>query len=319
MNRLKAIICALLAAVAVFTLFGGTVFAEAVSGSDLDGMMHTMSTEVSDSDAFVVTPADAVSTPLSGYELKELDARAFGVKMLVPDLKNSLSPESDAETVKMMFDEGATVADLFDMSNGYSTAGFNYIYIGVTDDDNCNVMVTYSDSTYAKYIGSYASLSAEEQERLRDSTSLLSEGAGPVQLRDVNGVPFLYQEEGGASGISFQAIQRTIVKGGIYDIMVYIAQPTAEDIDMADEIFKSVRVSGFDLSDAGVASTAAVTWLAVLVGVLFVAVLLLAFFLVRFALHAKAAGSSFSIIGFDLPRTEKKADSMPDYDATREM
>ena len=72
--------------------------------------------------------------------------------------------------------------------------------------------------------------------------------------------------------------------------------------DVADEIIASMKFSGVNPQRYGTASTCTTTWLIVLVAVLFVIVALLAFFLIRFSVFAKASGSEFNIIGFNFPK-----------------
>ncbi len=316
-------IASLLAAVAVIMTFGATaVFADAageewseediaeleayleqygyqdyLSGSDVFG------SDVSGSD---VSGSDAAAEParnLSAMALTEQNYPEFGLEMLVPDFEEMCDIYSDAESLSKLFESEVSANALFEISYG----GFsNYVVYGSEDNGTTLMVVTYTESNWSRYIGNYANLSAEAQERIEKDTDLLGMGEEQnASFRVINGTTCLVQEYYDAAAFSMAYVVQAIVDGGIYEIYLQVGNTVDADFDTADEIINSIRIKGVNPQRYGTASTTTANWLLAAVIVLFVLVALLMFFVIRFSLYAKASGSSFNIIGFSLPEEKK--------------
>ena len=314
MKRIIRTIAALLA-VALIASFGAmSAFAE-TSGADtmtdeelaeLLAMLEeqgyaTSGTDASGSDILAETPAT-----FGQLELVEQSFSEYGVKFLAPALDVYGNVYSDVDQLYDIFGDTVAANALFDIS--YS--GFtNYIYYGTTTDGSSMMAMTYTESNWSRFIGSYADLSAEEQLRIEEGSDLIGIGDGSTAtFRIINGTPILCQEYYDATYMSKYYIAQAIVDGGVYELYIQLTSPTDADMDVADQIINSLKISGFDVQRYGVASITTTGWLIAIVAILFVVVALMAFFLVRFSLYAKAAGSSFNIIGFDLPSDDTAAD-----------
>ncbi len=312
MKKILRSIAALLAIALVASFCAMSVFAEAsaedtMSDAELEALLAQLESEgvvvsgstLSGSDVSGSDVLAPIVKPIGSYTLTEQKFDEFGVEFLAPDFATFGTVYSDAEQLSGIF--GSTVAAnaLFDIS--YS--GFtNYIYYGTTDDGSSMMAMTYTESNWSRFLGSYASLSPEAQERIAAGSDLIGVGDGSTaSFRIINGTPMLCQEHYDVAYLTKYYVVQTVVNGGLYELYIQLSAPTEADTDAVDQIINSLNIKGYDVSRYGVASSTAVGWLIALVVLLFIAVALLAFFIIRFSLFARASGSSFNIIGFDLP------------------
>ena len=323
MKMFKRIAALLMAAVMVLSVGAMSVFAEASSdeltAEDLEkiaeyyaamGMEMPSNTDISGgtSSGSDVSGSDAIGTvtarQLRDYELVETKFDEFGLSLLVPQLEKLGTIYSDTDQLSYALGSEVGATALFDISYG----GFsNYILYGLSDDSSVMMAVTYTESNWSHFIGSFGKLDAEAQERIASGSDLMGLGDGTTaSFRVINGVPCLYQEYYDIQYTSMVYVVQAIVDGGVYEVYLQIANPGDADFDAADEIIASMKFSGVNPQRYGTASTCTTTVLIVLVAVLFAIVALLAFFVIRFSLFAKASGSDFNIIGFNLP--EKNSD-----------
>ena len=266
-------------------------YIDELSGSDVSGA------DVSGSDA--AAPAD--NRKLREHTLTEMNFKEFGLKVKVPDFAMYADVYSDTATMSEVLGTTATPDSLFNISySGFS----NYIVYAMSGSSNDMMAITYTESGWSRYIGSYANLSAEEQEKLAASTDLLGMGTF-ASFRVINGVPVMVQEYFDQTYSTMVYVLQTIVNGGTYEMYIQVTEPGDEDFDVAEEILNSFKVSGVNTQRYGVAGTCTTNWLIALVAVLFVIVALLVFFLIRFSAFAKAAGSEFNVIGFNFPAKEE--------------
>ncbi len=266
-------------------LSGSDVSASDVSGSDVSG-----------------SDVPAPSRNLSAMTLSREKFPEYGLELLVPDFSEKGDIYSDAETLTELFQSEVNAKALFEISySGFS----NYILYGSEGQGDCLMVITYTESNWSRYIGSYADLSADEQKRIENGTDLLGMGDGKkASFRVINGTPCLVQEYYDAATFSMAYVVQTVVDGGEYEIYLQVGNTVDADFDTADEIINSIKIKGVNPARYGVAGTCLTGWLLAAVIVLFVLVALLMFFVIRFSMYAKASGSSFNIIGFSLP--EKK-------------
>lgn len=317
-NTLKRI-ASLLAAVAVVLTFGAMgVFADASAEEEwseediaaLEAYLeqygyqdYLSGSDVSSGD---VSASDVpAGRNVSAMTLSKQSFPEYGLELLIPDFSDSGTIYSDAEELSALFQSQVGANGFFDISYGGNS---NYIFYGSEGDGASMMVITYTESNWSRYIGSFADLSAEEQERIEKGTDLMGMGDGKTaSFRIINGVPCLVQEYYDTEFYSMAYVVQTIVDGGLYEIYLQVGNTVDADFDTADEIINSIKIKGFNPQRYGVASTCAAGWLLAAVIVLFLLVALLMFFIVRFSLYAKASGSSFNIIGFSLP--ESKTDS----------
>ncbi len=272
-------------------------YIDELSGSDVSG------TDVSGSD----TIGTVDNRKLRDHVLTEKTFKEFGLSVKLPDFVMYADVYSDIETMSEALGTTATPDSLFNISySGFS----NYIVYSLSGSGNDMLAITYTESSWARFIGSYANLSAEEQEELAAATDLLGMGATTASFREINGVPCLCQEYFDQIYSTMVYVVQTIVDGGIYEMYIQVTEPGDADFDVAKEIIDSLKITGANTQRYGVASTCTTNWLIALIAVLFVVVALLVFFLVRFSAFAKAAGSEFNVIGFNFP--EKEESDEPD-------
>lgn len=323
MKKFMRIVAALMAAVMVMAFGAASVFAEGeLTAEDLEkiqeyyaamGMEMPSNTDISGG---AVSGADVSGSDVSGsdaigaittkllrdYELVEKDFGEFGLSMLVPSLEKLGTIYSDTAELTNALGSQVNINALFDISyNGFT----NYVLYGVSADQGVMMAVTYTENNWSHYIGNFADLDADAQERIASGTDLMGFGDGSTaSFRVINGTPCLYQEYYDAQYTSMVYVVQAIVDGGIYEVYLQFANPGDPDFDVADQIVNSLKFEGVNPQRYGVANTTTTTVLIVLLAVLFAIVALLAFFIIRFSLFAKASGSDFNIIGFNLPEKQ---------------
>lgn len=318
MKKLFRIAAALLAAAVLASFCAMSAFAEGETMSDeelaeLLASLEEQGYAVSGSDVSGSDVIDTVTVSSFGQmELNEHSFSEYGIKLLAPEFANCGTVYSDTDELYNIFGEDVAANALFDIS--YS--GFtNYIYYGTNEDGSSMMALTYTESNWSRFIGNYADLNAEEQARIEKGSDLIGAGDGSTAtFRIINGTPVLCQEYYDAAYMSKYYLAQAIVDGGLYELYIQLSSPSEADQAAAAEVINSLKISGFDVQRYGTASTCTTGWLIALVAVLFVAVAIMAFFIVRFSLYAKAAGSSFNIIGFDLPSIGGSDDDDDDDD-----
>lgn len=309
MKKHGRLICLLLIFVMVFSLCVGSVFADSPA-SGADALVSSGDGVASGTDA-IVSDADAVRDDISKLPLIKVDIEGMGFSMECPDFSSSFSPESSPEELNANFKENGMPTDLFGQSDYYGETR-NYLYVGYSDNGTVGVQAYYTENDYTHYIGNYSDMDADRFQEIMSATILLDDSTS-VEAREINGSLCMYQEILTQDNNDAYFDLQTIVNGGRYEVLVYVEDPSENDYEIARNMINSVKISGVSRAAYGVASTTAVIWLFVICGVLLVCVLFLIFFLVRFSMFATAAGSNFSVIGFNLPpRGVAAADSHTD-------
>jgi len=321
MKKILRTAAALLAVIMLVSCFSMSAFAEASSEDwteeDTEELMayleQTGNDELLQSYIDMLSGSDVSGSDVSGSDVPEVDNRKlrehilvektfdeFGLTVKVPDFALYADVYSDIDALTEAL--GVPTPDaMFNISySGFS----NYILYSMSGNGNDMLAISYTESNWSRFIGNYADLSAEEQEELAAATDMLGTGTF-ASFRVINGTPVMVQEHFDQLSSTMVYVVRAIVDGGAYDMYIQVTDPGDEDMDAAEEIISSLKVSGVNPQRYGVASTCTTTWLIVLVAVLFVIVALLAFFMIRFSAFAKASGSEFNIIGFNSP--EKKS------------
>ncbi len=291
-------LCALLLAVIMVLAFSVTAFAEP-SASDAD-------TAASSSDASVVTPTDH----LGNYTLRSLSVDYFRLNMLVPTLDGlTFGVDNTNAELNQMLSASYGISGVEDILNYTDYYGNSncYLYNSSSANNNVVVSITYSENNYTRYIGDYSRLSKEQLEDVRTGSDAFGTGTSG-ELRSINGRTFIYQSNPNSETNSVDFLMNTIVNGGSFDFYIQVTEPTDLDYDMVDSIFQSIKVKGVDFGNYGLVSRTVSIVLWVIIGLLVLVVALLTFFIIRFNAFAKAAGSSFSIIGFNMPPKAESGD-----------
>jgi len=325
MKKILRSAAVLLAAALIASFCAMTAFAEAapedtMSDAELEALLAMLEeqgtavsgTDVSGADVSASDVIGIAAKPFGEYDLTEHSFREYGLSFLAPDFKLHGTVYSDAQQLSALLDDSARINALFDIS--YS--GFtNYVYYGTTDDGSSMMAVTYTESNWSRFLGNFADLSPEDQLRIENGSDLIGVGDGSTAaFRVINGTPMLCQEHYDTAYMAKYYIIQAVVDGGLYEIYIQLTNPSDADMNTADQIINSLKIKGFNPQRYGVASTATTGWLIALVALLFIAVAFLAFFVIRFSMFAKASGSSFNIIGFDLPSAEDEEEYEDEYD-----
>ncbi len=313
---IKRIAALLVAAALIATMGTMSVFAEAAEEEWTDADTQELLAYLEENGISMPSGTDISGSDISGTDLPEIDTTKnlseytiveknypeYGVSFKAAELDLMGDIYSDVSQLSLALgaDVGATA--LYDISYG----GFsNYILYSMAQDSGVMMAVTYTESNWSRFIGNYADLSAEDQDRIAAGSDLMGLANGTTAaFRVINGVPCLVQEFFDSEYTTMVYMVQAVVDGGMYEVYIQMANPVDADFDVADEIIDSLKFKGVNPQRYGTASTATTNWLIALVAVLFAVVALLAFFVIRFSMFAKASGSEFNIIGFNLP--EKK-------------
>lgn len=248
-----------------------------------------------------------------GYPVK---LTKFGFQMTVPMLDSIITAEQPPST---MVEIGASMLP-DQLLNGDSYGGMPPLLVYATNSDqSAMVAVAYETNNYAKMIGSYSNLTPADLETMMDSFSAQygimgnTESQG-VESAIINGNTYIHFFD--ASGTGTEANVRheyhTVVGGVSYTIyLIFSGELSAEDNALIEDCINSIKFSGSSILSP---TPSSVKWLTVAVVILAGLSLLMGFFLVRFSLFSKAAGSSFNIIGFDIPKTSDYEDEFADDD-----
>lgn len=283
------------------------------------GELEQQPTAVSAADAPVsgsdtVSPTDHIAL----YPLEKISVDEHRLSMLAPKMAVSLTSGASNSEISSSLGETwgiETRQDLlstFDYSSGTS---YSYLYSGISENRSIYIYVIYQENAYTRHIGSYRGKSADELEDICANTDLLFGGDYSV-LRSIHGNTYVFQEGVDESYGYYSYAMETIINGGRYNIYIDLTDATESDKTVAADIIDSLRIGGKRASLSGAAEKSAVIILSVCVAVLAALVLLLGFFIVRFGMFSKAAGSSFNIIGFNLPPSAKEIERiMSDQDS----
>lgn len=280
--------------------FSQSVYAQEISYSDAD-MVYAPEDITSASD--VVTPTDHINA----YPFKEIKVDYFRLSMLVPELEQNFSAaETNAQLHEKLYDQFG-ISSREDIINYADYYGGNscYLYNGNSANGDITVMVMYNENEYTRFIGDYTGMSEEEIDDICSAADFQSSG-DPVVPMKINGRTFLCQRCDVADYGTSTYVLETIVNGGKYTVYVDLASPSEFDADKVDLMFQSIKVKGVRRENYNVASSTFATILAVCCGLLAALVALLGFFIYRFNAFAKAAGSSFSVIGFNMPPKDEQ-------------
>lgn len=306
----KGLISCAIAAAAVSAALTLPALAGSVSAAEAEAAAISAADAVTLYDTGVsyadVTPTDHIAD----YPLKELKIDYFRLKMLVPDLEEGFSAaETNKEIHDKLFDNYG-IGNKQDILNYADYYGGNatYLYNGSSKNDDITFMVMYEENNYTRYIGEYARLNEDEIKDICENTDYMGSG-DTVYARAINGKTFLCQISDMPDTQSTTYVANTIIGGGMYSFYINLSDASEIDDNTIDTIFRSIHVKGTAKEYYDTASRLFATILAVICGILLIVTALLCFFIYRFNAFAKAAGSSFSIIGFNLPPKDAEPDT----------
>ena len=299
MNRLRLLSLIMILAV-IFSVFGASsVFATAA-----DDVVSDSSAAASGSD--ITVPVVSATDHIASYQTYDLKIKPHRLSITVPKLESAFSANSTKTALEQALpDSGYTPESIINFTDSYySGDAISYLYSGSSANSSIMINILYSANNYTQFIGNYKDLDDDKLEDIR-TTTLSFNGEYP-ELRKINGNLYLYaeglDEEYGYYSYSLE----TIINGGRYRIYIDLSDPSPADSAAATEIIRSLKIGGIRPSLTGAASSNLVTVLLIAVIVLFFAVCLLTFFIVRFSLYSTAAGSKFNIIGFNMPPKKKE-------------
>ncbi len=280
----------------VISVFTGTVFA-----TEADTTGTTSTTDV-------VSGSDAAADYLSNYELIELAIAPHRMSILVPELDSTFSANStNADLSAALPNSGLSVEDIINYPDNYG-GSITYLFSGSSANSGVMMNVIYTSNNFTQFIGDYNDASEAVLEDIR--TSVLTYSGSFPEIRKVNGNTFLFAEGYDSDYGYYSYSMETIVGGGRYQIYIDLADASTADKDIVEEIISSIKIGGFKTTNYGAADKTLATVLLIVVIILAVLVALLTFFVVRFSLFAKAAGSKFNIIGFSMPPSKAELEAM---------
>lgn len=297
MKKMRIVSLVMIIAV-LFSVFGAvSAFAtegEVVSNADL--------TSGSDIAAPVVSATDHIAT----YQTYKLKIKPHRLTMTVPKLESAFSANSTNSALeKALPESGYNIESIINFTDSYySGDAISYLYSGSSANSSIMINVLYSENNFTHYIGDFKNLDEEKLEDLRKTT--LSFNGDYPEVRKINGNLYLYAEGLDESYGYYSYSLETIINGGRYRIYIDMSDPSPADSAVATEMIRSLKIGGLRPNLTGAADNALVIALLIAVIVLFAAVCLLAFFVIRFSLFASAAGSRFNIIGFNMPPKKKE-------------
>jgi len=271
--------------------------------SDLDDLFDLSDSDFDDS-MFDIMPSNSLaSRGTIGVKLPK-----FGVTMTVPVLDSISTAE---EPPAAMAENSGDLPE--------SMLGSSLLLYGVNNDQSALIAITFDTSAYARLVGSYNSLTPDDISAMCDNIAAQSgifannESKG-VESALINGNTFIHLYQAGDMGDGYGAYHeyRTIVGGVGYSVYLqFTGELSDDDQAIIDECIGSIRFSGSSILSP---TPGIIKWLTAAVVLLAVLTLLMGFFLVRFSLFSKAAGSSFNIIGFDIPSESDYEDEFEDDD-----
>ena len=263
----------------------------AFAAGDIAADTVVSGTDASSSD---VTPTDAAH--LYDYPLSDFAVDYHNLTFSAPKLDGAFSASYTNKEIQSEFGQ-YNLSEILDY-NDYYSGNYSYLYYASTANQDVLMYIIYNSTNYSQFVGDYSALSDEQLEDAC-AISLFGNDEYPT-VRKLGGNVFLCQQyDDEEYGTSIMA--QTVVKGGMYTVCIEMADPTAVDLARAEMILGSVKVGGVKLSHIGAASRTTVIILLVIIILLLIAVALLAFFIIRFHCFARAAGSRFAIIGFNMP------------------
>ncbi|MBE6752925.1 MAG: hypothetical protein E7559_00990 [Ruminococcaceae bacterium] len=263
------------------------------------------------------TEAVSLSDVLSEREQVVYDLPEFGLSITLPRLDITVSADTPQtqchDTLQMTTDE---------------LLGDGYI-VYARDEDFANLFYIRCTSDLAsKRTGSFNRL---EQAELADYVEAYGKSAAEynlgeaedVSFRDVNGKTFacVRLRNAAEDGDIVTNLLTTVQYGVRYEFLLRIDDMDSKNSGKLDTVISSIKLQmpryGYALEGgAGSNAVGINTFLLASVCVLLLAVIAMAFMLVRFSAFQTAAGSSFNIFGTDFP--QKPAAEIEDTDDTVE-
>lgn len=242
------------------------------------------------------------TVPMRTYDFED-----YGVSITLPDDGSYLtvnSPETEIYSVI-----GVGLAGM--LENGYLVYPCSY--------EGVMFSLTVSENIYSLNVGDYSNLSADKKQEMIDAANSynLTSGFSDVRFVTINGHDFFvncnfYDYYG-----VYQYTYVTVVDGVKYQFEAVsyneISESDAKFIE--NTIVGSLKINKPNYS-GGLASGLSVLEIIALiaVAVLLIVVGFLTFFIIRFNAFSKAAGSSFNIIGFNMPPKSYDYDDDDDDD-----
>lgn len=263
------------------------------------------------SDSTVVSGSEVSGSTVSGtgfasYGTVDVSLKKFGFSMTLPNLDKIVTVDSPSAEIYETL--GVTLDQML---------SYGYLVYALSADESQALYVSFEESNYAKLIGNYNDLSDSELQDIANETAdnygLM--GSDAVKVESINGNMFIhvmetYEEDG---VITDYNMYTTIIDGVIYTVGLQASNVTAEDQAAIDKIVSSMNFSSSN-SVIGLSAGNSNMVLIILIVILFLIVALLSFFIIRFSIFSRAAGSSFNIIGFDFPSAEFYDDNDDFYD-----
>ena len=253
-----------------------------------------------------VSPADA--SVFAGVPLRSYVFDDYGVSLSLPDDGSYVTINSNESDI--MGTVGVGTESL--LESGYLVYPATY--------DKVMFSLTFTESNYSLSIGDFKKLPAEKKQDMINATNANNLSAGDfsdVRFITVNGHDYFVNNNFYDYYGVYQYTYDTIVDGVKYQFQA-VSYSKLSDADfryIEDNIVNSIKINKVSFS-GGVASglstlekiaLAAVALLLVVVG-------FLTFFIIRFNAFSKAAGSSFNIIGFNMPPKSYDDDDIDDED-----
>lgn len=273
-------------------------------------LMMALALPVSAAETTGEAPADLLSAPsasgnpsvYSNTKLKTLNFKDMGVSISLPDDNSYVSLLTDAQTLNSQL--GVQRSDL--LKNGLIVYPVSY--------EGLMFYFTVEETLYSKSVDDYSKLStADKQDMIDIAATANAENGADCRFITVNGNDFFVNNYYDASYGLYQYSYTTVVDGVEYSLSMncYDKLNDADFAFVENSIVGSIRIKGFPFADG---TNALSIVLLVLVIILVIVVAFLTFFIIRFNAFAKAAGSSFQIIGFNMPGRSYDDDDDDDDD-----
>lgn len=254
--------------------------------------------------------ADVLSAPSASgnpsvytdTKLKTLNFEDMGVSISLPDDDSYVSLLTDAQTLNAKL--GVQRSDL--LKNGLIVYPVSY--------EGLMFYFYVEESLYSQNVGDFTNLSTADKQDMIDTASLANaQNGADCRFITVNGHDYFVNNYYDANYGLYQYSYTTVVDGVEYmlNMNCYDELNDADFAFVENSIVGSIKINGLPFADG--MSTLDIVLL-VLVIILVLVVALLTFFIIRFNAFAKAAGSSFQIIGFDMPQQNYDDDDDDDYD-----
>ncbi len=273
-----------------------------MSYKELLAAMGLTEEDLVDGSAFSSTDAVYSYTDmLADVEFKTFKSDSHNISYKFPKDGTVYLPSDDIAAVA-----AHTGISLKDIMNNYNLV----VIAEYTNELNgANVLyqiIAEEDTPYGKHIGNYKNLTDSERDALVQSK--IDEGFDENNTYMIKKKGNVYlvarsdSDEVAESGFCITETEiSTVINGTIYTAYIYIQHGgTTADAKVVEDILDSLIIKG-SASTVTVSKTLSIVALCI-AGVLFIVVLFLIFFIVRFSIYSKASGSRFNIIGFSMPK-----------------